>query len=53
MVIKKYKNYIIEKISNNIELKNELISMKGKNLGCWCHPEKCHGYVLLEIINSL
>ena len=25
--------------------------MKGKNLGCWCNPEPCHGDVLLELID--
>jgi len=26
--------------------------MKGKNLGCWCFPEPCHGNVLLELIDE-
>jgi hypothetical protein len=32
---------------------NQLIKLKGKNLGCWCKPDKCHGDILLEIINKL
>ena len=52
-VIKKYKEYILIKIEKEPELKNELILMKGKKLGCWCHPESCHGDILLELINSL
>jgi len=31
-------------------LGQELLEMKGKNLGCWCHPKSCHGDVLLFII---
>ena len=50
-VLIKYKKYIIEKIENNISLKNELINMKDKNLGCWCFPEQCHGNILLELID--
>ncbi len=50
-VIQKYKDYIIEKINKSPELKDKLISLDGKNLGCWCHPEKCHGDILLEIID--
>ena len=34
-------------------VKNELKAMKGKNLGCWCKPEACHGDILLDIINKL
>lgn len=28
------------------------ILLKGKILGCWCHPNKCHGDVLARIANS-
>jgi hypothetical protein len=27
--------------------------MYGKNLGCWCKPEKCHGDILIKIIEEL
>jgi hypothetical protein len=26
----------------------ELASLHGRTLGCWCHPEPCHGDVLVE-----
>lgn len=26
--------------------------LKGKVLGCWCHPKACHGDVLAEIANE-
>ena len=25
--------------------------LRGKDLVCWCAPEKCHGDVLLELAN--
>ena len=31
------------------KIKKEL---KGKVLGCWCHPKSCHGDVLARIANS-
>ena len=52
-VIQKYKEYIITKLEKEPDLKAELITMKGKNLGCWCYPELCHGNILLELINLL
>ena len=52
-VIEKYKKYIINKINENPNMKEELIKLKGKNLGCWCHPEACHGDVLLELLYEL
>jgi hypothetical protein len=26
--------------------------LRGKVLGCWCHPEDCHGHVIQEIANK-
>lgn len=52
-VLYKYKTYIIERLKNNILLQHELITMKGKNLGCWCAPEPCHGNILLELIDNI
>ena len=52
-VIKKYKKYLIEKLKNDLIFRKEFIKLKGKNLGCWCHPEKCHGDVLLKILKKV
>lgn len=41
-VILKYQNYII----NNKNLINQLHTLTGKTLGCWCKPKACHGDVL-------
>ena len=49
-VIEKYRTYIVQKIENNDVLKQKLLQMKGKTLGCWCKPEACHGDVLVELI---
>lgn len=46
-----YKTYIVEKIKKE-HLEDELKKLKGKTLGCWCCPEKCHGNVLLELIKN-
>jgi hypothetical protein len=49
--IKKYEDYIIHKITTE-HLESELLSLKGKTLGCWCFPDKCHGEVLIKLLNS-
>lgn len=51
-VIEKYKNYITQKLKENVLLQEELFKMKGKNLGCWCAPEPCHGNVLLDLLSK-
>ena len=30
-------------------LDTELEKLSGKRLGCWCHPEPCHGDILVEL----
>lgn len=43
-----YRNYII----NNKDLMNSLEELRGKELGCWCCPDKCHGDVLISLLNA-
>lgn len=26
--------------------------LKGKNVACWCSPERCHGHLLVELANK-
>ncbi len=52
-VLDKYEKYIRDLLKKNSKLIEELLMLKGKNLGCWCVPNKCHGHILLKIINEL
>jgi hypothetical protein len=47
-VIQKYEDYIL----NSPDLINDLKELKGKILGCWCHPQKCHGDVLKKLCEN-
>lgn len=55
-VLQLYSEYIINKIEKE-NLVNELLSLKGKNLGCWCINTDnydnivCHGQILLMLID--
>jgi hypothetical protein len=51
-VLMKYENYIREKLANSSSFCDEFKKLKGKTLGCWCKPERCHGDILLQIINE-
>lgn len=50
--IAKFEKYIREKIEKE-NLLDELKKIKGKTLGCWCHPENCHADVLVKLVNEL
>jgi len=43
-----YREYIL----NNQILLSELPELKNKNLGCWCFPDRCHGNILLELLDE-
>jgi len=60
VVLKKYEEYINNKIKNDENFKLELLklkTLKSENkkilLGCWCKPEICHGDILIKIIDKL
>jgi len=44
-VVEKFRQYIFM----NPQLRCELGELKGQTLGCWCHPDTCHGDVLAEM----
>jgi hypothetical protein len=46
-VVMKY----IDWLMRQPELLKDIAELKGKVLGCWCHPKKCHGDVLAELVN--
>lgn len=52
-VLKNYEEWLKEEINAGRITKSQLSALKGKNLGCWCKPNKCHGDVLLRYVNSL
>lgn len=34
------------------KLREKSKKLRGKVLGCWCHPERCHGHFIAEFVNS-
>lgn len=48
--IQKYKEYVLK--PENKDLLEEIYKLDGKILGCWCSPKKCHGDVIIELINK-
>ena len=39
-------------IESNPTLLARLHELNGKTLGCWCKPNRCHGDVLMELVNK-
>ena len=47
-VIIKYKWYIMHRP----ELLDQLETLRGKTLGCYCKPLACHGDVLVDLVDK-
>jgi len=47
-VLAKYREYIL----STPALKESLPELKGKVLGCFCKPKRCHGDVLVELVEG-
>lgn len=52
--IQLYRKYISTDttVYNGKTLSESLCELRGKNLGCWCHPAPCHGDVLIELLKK-
>lgn len=53
-VIQLYKYHIWREMTAPVtchKFKEDLLSLRGKRLGCFCKPQACHGYVLVDAIN--
>mmetsp|Transcript_81728 Transcript_81728/g.128686 ORF Transcript_81728/g.128686 Transcript_81728/m.128686 type:complete len:178 (-) Transcript_81728:177-710(-) len=46
-----YEDYIKGKLCSEPD-KFNLEELRGKQLGCWCKPESCHGDVLVRLLES-
>jgi Domain of unknown function (DUF4326) len=46
-VVEKYRAWIVQQP----ELMAALHELRGKDLVCWCAPERCHAEVLIELAN--
>ena len=47
-VLAKYENFI----RNDKQLLEDIKLLKGKDLVCWCSPKKCHGNIIIAILEE-
>ncbi|WP_431040924.1 DUF4326 domain-containing protein [Streptomyces sp. P1-3] len=47
-VVERYRAYLLERP----ELLALLSSLRGRRLGCWCVPERCHAEVIAELADA-
>jgi hypothetical protein len=52
-VIDKYEKRMRGLLKKDPKLKKRFKLLRGKTLGCWCKPYKCHGDAIVKILNDL
>lgn len=51
-VIEKYKNFFEKKIRGDETFREKILSLKGKKLGCYCYPLRCHLEVIVKYLDG-
>lgn len=52
-VVNKYRKYFTERIQTDMSFRRQVLTLRGKRLGCFCKPKECHGDVICEYLNNL
>ncbi len=52
-VLEMYRIYFIGRMKADSLFRRKIRELKGKKLGCYCKPEKCHGDVIAAYLNNL
>lgn len=51
--LRRYRKMIVEGVDEHgvtNTLWDDLHELRGMSLGCWCHPDLCHGHILKELL---
>lgn len=47
-----YTTYFYKRLEQDETFKNAILSLKGKILGCFCKPKRCHGDIIKEWLDA-
>ena len=50
--LEQYKQFFDYMIINDPIFKEKILELKGKILGCYCKPKKCHGDIIVEWLEA-
>lgn len=49
-VLEKYRKHLWDQIKKGFITKEELLTLEGKRLGCFCKPKACHGDIIVKAV---
>lgn len=47
----KFRTYFYDRLTTDAEFKARVLQLKDKRLGCFCHPQPCHGDIIAEYLD--
>ena len=51
--LKLFRKYFYDRIKNDRQFAAHVHKLRGKILGCFCHPKPCHGHIIADYLNNL
>lgn len=51
-VLTRFRAYFMNRVETDPEFRDRVRALRGKRLGCFCKPGRCHGDVIVEWIES-
>jgi hypothetical protein len=52
-IVERYRVYFYKRIAEDAEFRRRVAELKGRRLGCFCVPLKCHGMVIIEYLEGI
>lgn len=52
VAVKHYKMYLYRRYLEEEKFRKLLHSLEGETLGCLCYPKRCHGEVIVDLLNE-
>lgn len=49
-VLKLFEEYFLHRMYADAEFNRRVLALKGKTLGCFCSPKRCHGEIIADWI---
>ena len=50
--VEDFQKYFIERMESDEEYYKRIHALRGKRLGCFCHPQYCHGDIIADYLNQ-
>ena len=51
-ILEQYRSYFLHRVENDPEFRRRILELRGKKLGCFCKPKKCHGDIIVEWLET-